>query len=205
MKILIVDDHSVVREGLRRLLANTIDAELFEAESHHMALSVFSAEAPDMVILDLNIPGGGGLTLLRRLLADRPAVRVLIFSMHGDASYVMKAMQAGAFGYVTKSASATELLEAIGKVMEGAHYLQRDLVTELAGSSVWNKGPKSPLSSRELDILRLLAQGNTLHEIANELGASYKTIANSCTGIKEKLMVERTGDLIRVAIEMNAR
>jgi DNA-binding NarL/FixJ family response regulator len=186
VKILIVDDHSVVREGLRRLLANTIDAELFEAESHHMALSVFSAEAPDMVILDLNIPGGGGLTLLRRLLADRPAVRVLIFSMHGDASYVMKAMQAGAFGYVTKSASATELLEAIGKVMEGAHYLQRDLVTELAGSSVWNKGPKSPLSSRELDILRLLAQGNTLHEIANELGASYKTIANSCTGIKER-------------------
>jgi DNA-binding NarL/FixJ family response regulator len=116
----------------------------------------------------------------------------------------MRAMQAGAAGYVTKSASADELMEAISKVAAGARYLQRDLVTDLAGSEVWSKGPKQPLSARELDILRLLAQGKTLSEIAADLGASYKTIANSCTGIKEKLMAESTGDLIRIAVEMHA-
>jgi len=202
-KILLVDDHSVVREGVRRLLATAIDAEIVEASSSETALTVFRAEKPDLVLLDLNLPGGSGLDLLRRILAEGPRTRVLIFSMHSSPAYVMRAMQAGACGYVTKSASADELVEAIRKVAAGSRYLQRDLVTDLASSQVWSKGPKPPLSARELDILRLLAQGNTLSEIAAGLGVSYKTIANSCTGIKEKLMVERTGDLIRIAIEMH--
>ncbi len=204
MKLLIVDDHSVVRAGVRRLLANSIDAVILEANSSDAALKMFSAEQPDLVILDLNLPGSGGLDVLKRIIAEQPRVRVLIFTMHSNASYVMRAMQAGAQGYVTKSASADELLDAIRQVMAGARYLQRDLVTELAASPVWGRGPKTPLSARELDILRLLAQGNTLSEIAANIGVSYKTIANSCTGIKEKLAVERTGDLIRIAIEMHA-
>jgi len=96
------------------------------------------------------------------------------------------------------------LLETNRQVMAGSRYLQRDLVTELAGSAIWTKGPKQALSNRELDIMRLFAQGQTLSEIAAQLGVSYKTIANSCTGIKDKLHVERTGDLIRLAIEMHA-
>jgi DNA-binding NarL/FixJ family response regulator len=203
-KILVVDDHTVVREGVRRLLATAIDADIYEASSSEMAQAVFRAEKPDLVLLDLNLPGGSGLDLLRRILVEEPRTRVLIFSMHSSPAYVMRAMQAGAVGYITKSASADELVEAIQKVAAGGRYLQRDLVTDLAGSEIWTKGPKQPLSARELDILRLLAQGNTLSEIAARLGASYKTIANSCTGIKEKLMVERTGDLIRIAIEMHA-
>jgi len=204
MKILLVDDHTVVRDGVRRLLATAIDAEIFDARSSETAQTVFRAEKPDVVVLDLNLPGGSGLDLLRRILSEEPRTRVLIFSMHSSPAYVMRAMQAGASGYVTKSASADELLEGIKKVAAGGRYLQRDLVVDLAGSVVWTKGPKQPLSARELDILRLLAQGNTLSEIAAQLGASYKTIANSCTGIKDKLMVERTGDLIRIAIEMHA-
>jgi DNA-binding NarL/FixJ family response regulator len=204
MKIVLVDDHIVVREGVRRLLANTIDAEIFDAHSSDTALTVCHAEKPDLVVLDLNLPGGSGLDLLRRLLMLEPRPRVLIFSMHGSPAYVMRAMQTGASGYVTKSANADELVQAIRKVIAGGRYVQRDLMTELAGSEVWTKGPRQPLSARELDILRLLAQGDTLSEIAAQLGASYKTIANSCTGIKEKLMVERTGDLIRLAIEMHA-
>jgi DNA-binding NarL/FixJ family response regulator len=203
IKILLVDDHAVVREGVRRLLATAIDADIYEATSSESAQAVLRAEKPDLVLLDLNLPGGSGLDLLRRILSEEPRTRVLIFSMHGSPAYVMRAMQAGACGYVTKSASADELVEAIQKVAAGGRYLQRDLVTDLAGSGVWSKGAKQPLSARELDILRLLAQGNTLSEIAAQLGASYKTIANSCTGIKEKLMVERTGDLIRIAIEMH--
>ncbi len=204
MKILLVDDHTVVRDGVRRLLATAIDAEIYDASSSEAAQAIFGAEKPELVVLDLNLPGGSGLALLRRLLSMEPRTRVLIFSMHGSPAYVMRAMQAGASGYITKAASADELLEAIQKVAVGGHYLQRDLVTDLAGSEVWTKGAKQPLSARELDILRLLAQGNTLSEIAAQLGVSYKTIANSCTGIKGKLMVERTGDLIRIAIEMHA-
>jgi DNA-binding NarL/FixJ family response regulator len=201
MKILLVDDHTVVREGMRRLLALAMDAEIFDASSSEAAQAVCRAERPDVVVLDLNLPGGSGLDLLRRILCEAPRTRVLIFSMHSSPAYVM---QAGASGYVAKSASADELVEAVQKVAAGGRYLQRDLATDLAGSAVWSKGPKQPLSARELDILRLLAEGNTLSEIAAKLGASYKTIANSCTGIKEKLMVERTGELIRVAIEMHA-
>jgi DNA-binding NarL/FixJ family response regulator len=204
MKILLVDDHTVVREGMRRLLATVIDAEMFDAASSEAAQAIFRVEKPDVVVLDLNLPGGSGLDLLRRLVSEEPRTRVLIFSMHGSPAYVMRAMQAGACGYVTKSASADELVEAIQKVAGGGRYLQRDLVADLAGSGVWGRGPKQPLSAKELDILRLLAQGNTLSQIAAQLGSSYKTIANSCTGIKEKLMVERTGDLIRIAIEMHA-
>ena len=204
MKILLVDDHTVVREGVRRLLAMAMDAEIFDAHSNETARTVFRAEKPDVVVLDLNLPGGSGLDLLRRILSEEPRTRVLIFSMHSSPAYVMRAMQAGACGYVTKSASADELIDAIKKVAAGGRYLQHDLVTDLASSAVWTKGPKQQLSARELDILRLMAQGNTLSEIAAQLGVSYKTIANSCTGIKDKLMVERTGDLIRIAIEMHA-
>ena len=204
MKILLVDDHAVVRDGVRRLLETGINAEVFDASSSEAAQTVFGVEKPDVVVLDLNLPGSSGLVLLRHLLAKEPRTRVLIFSMHSSPAYVMRAMQAGACGYVTKAASADELLEAIQKVAIGGHYLQRDLVTDLACSEIWAKGPRQPLSARELDILRLLAQGNTLSEIAAQLGVSYKTIANSCTGIKGKLMVERAGDLIRVAIEMHA-
>jgi DNA-binding NarL/FixJ family response regulator len=204
MKILLVDDHSVVREGVRRLLATSIEADILDAGSGKSAQAIFAAEKPDVVVLDLNLPGGGGLDLLRRFLNEQPQVRILIFSMHSSAPYVMRAMQAGAYGYITKSASASELLEAIQKVAAGSHYLQGDLVTNLAGSDIWTKGQRPALSAKELDILRLLAQGKTLSEIATELGSPYKTIANSCTGIKNKLMVERTGDLIRIAIEMHS-
>jgi DNA-binding NarL/FixJ family response regulator len=204
MKLLIVDDHSVVREGLRRLLSNAIDAVVLEAHSGETALKILRAEAPEIVILDLNLPGAGGLSVLKTMLDVAPRCRVLIFSMHSNPSYVMRAMQAGALGYVTKSASADEVLEAVRHMLAGSRYLQRDLVTELSASPVWGRGPEQPLSSRELDILRLLAQGNTLSQIAASIGVSYKTIANSCTGIKEKLAVERTGDLIRIAIEMHA-
>ncbi len=204
MKVLIVDDHSVVREGVIRLLANSINGVILEARCSDTALATFRAEQPELVILDLNLPGAGGLEVLKRMLAEAPRTRVLIFSMHSNPSYVMRAMQAGAQGYVTKSASADELLEAIRQVMAGGRYLQRDLVAELTASSVWVGGPKQPLSSRDLDILRLLAQGHTLSEIATRIGVSYKTIANACTGLKEKLSVERTGDLIRMAVEMHS-
>ena len=203
MKLLLVDDHAVVREGVRRLLSVSVEATVIEAETGREALSVFRAEKPEVVILDLNLPGSGGLDLLRRLLIEDPKTRVLIFSMHTTPLYVARALQAGAKGYVSKGAGAEELVEAIKQVMAGGRYVERDLASDLAVNVLGSESGKA-LSARELDIMRLLAKGKGLSDIADALGISYKTVANTCTAIKHKLLVERTSDLIRVAVEMHA-
>jgi two-component system invasion response regulator UvrY len=204
MKILIVDDHSVVREGVRRLLGVFVEAAVLEAGTGKEALALFRTERPDIVVLDLNLPGAGGLDLLKRMLAEEPRARVLIFSMHTTPVYIARALQAGAKGYVSKGASADELVEAIRKVLAGERYVERDLAAELALHTLGPAEPNKALSARELDIMRLLAQGKDLTSIASQLGISYKTVANSCTGIKQKLMVERSSDLIRIAVELHA-
>ena len=204
MKLLLVDDHAVVREGVRRLLSLSIEAMVFEAKTGREALSVFRTEKPEVVILDLNLPGSGGLDLLRRLLIEDPKTKVLIFSMHTTPLYVARALQAGAKGYVSKSAGAEELVEAIRQVINGGRYVERDLASDLAVNMLGSDGSGKALSARELDIMRLLAKGKGLSEIADALGISYKTVANTCTAIKHKLLVERTSDLIRLAVEMHA-
>ena len=204
MKVLLVDDHTVVREGVRRLLSVVADAVVLEAGTGKEALTVFRAEKPEMIILDLNLPGAGGLDLLKRLLIEDARTRVLIFSMHTTPVYVARALQAGAKGYVSKGASADELVEAIRKVMAGERYVERDLAAELALNVLDSNESGKALSARELDIMRLLAKGKGLSDIADQLGISYKTVANTCTAIKQKMLVERTSDLIRVAVELHA-
>jgi DNA-binding NarL/FixJ family response regulator len=201
---LLVDDHAIVREGVIRLLSLSVEAEVVEAKSGREALAVFRAEKPEVVILDLNLPGSGGLDLLRRLLIEDPKVKVLIFSMHTTPLYVARALQAGAKGYVSKGAGAEELVDAIQQIIAGGKYVEKDLAADLAVSVLGSDESGKPLSARELDIMRLLAKGKGLSDIADALGISYKTVANTCTGIKHKLLVERTSDLIRVAVEMHA-
>ena len=204
MKLLLVDDHTVVREGVRRLLSVSVDVTVIEATTGREALTVFRQEKPEVVILDLNLPGSGGLDLLRRLLIEDSKTRVLIFSMHTTPLYVARALQAGAKGYISKSAGADELVEAIRQVMAGGRYVERDLAADLAVNVLGLGESGKALSARELDIMRLLAKGKGLSDIADALGISYKTVANTCTAIKHKLLVERTSDLIRVAVEMHA-
>ncbi len=190
---------------MRRLLSVFVDAVVFlEAATILEALSVFRAEHPDVVILDLNLPGAGGLDLLKRLLIEDPRVRVLVFSMHTTALYVARALQTGAKGYISKSASAEELVEAIHQVMGGGRYVERELAADLALNVFGSDDPGKTFSARELAIMRLLAKVKSLSGIADTLGISYKTVANACTGIKHKLLVQRTSDLIRLAVEMHA-
>jgi two-component system invasion response regulator UvrY len=203
MKLLLVDDHTVVREGVRRLLSSFLNADIHEATSCQAALALFRAERPNLVVLDLNLPGAGGLDLMRRLLADEPAARILIFSMHTAHIYVLRAMQAGAFGYVSKGASATEFVTAVRKVIGGTRYIESELATGLAVRQFDGNDPRETLSARELDVMRLLAQGRGLSDISVMLGLSYKTVANACTALKQKLSVERTAELIRIAVEMH--
>jgi two-component system, NarL family, invasion response regulator UvrY len=198
MKILIVDDHAIVRDGLSRLLTADGDHEVRLAATGREALILARSFRPALVILDLNLPGLGGLELLRRLVAIE-AGKILVLSMHAEPLYARRSLEAGAHGYVSKNAAPDELLTAVRRVAAGGRYIEAEIAQALAlGAGVETLDALSP---RELEIMRLLAAGSSLAEIAEALGASYKTIANTCTLIKSKLGVARTADLVRLAIE----
>jgi DNA-binding NarL/FixJ family response regulator len=168
VKILIVDDHPIVRAGLRRLLTADAGFEVREAASGREALSLFREQQPTLVILDLNLPGIGGLEVLARLKAVSPDARVLVLSMHDDETHVTRALRAGAAGYLTKNAPPEELLEAIGRVAEGHTYIEREIAEGLVFASIRSSSdPLKDLSSRDLEILRLLAEGRSLSQIAD--------------------------------------
>lgn len=203
MKLLVVDDHAVVREGLRRLLSAFLDVSIVEAASSREAITLFRTECPDLVLLDINLPGFGGLDLLHRLMLIEPAARVLMLSMHVNPIYVARALEAGARGYISKGAKADELVEAVRIVAGGGRYIEHEIASELALSLMSAGDATKDLSARELDIMRLLAQGKNLNAISQDLGISYKTVANICTAIKQKMMVESTSELIKLAVEMH--
>jgi two-component system, NarL family, invasion response regulator UvrY len=200
VRILIVDDHPIVRTGLRRLLASEPGCEIREAADGKEALRLFKAHHPALVVLDLNLPGLGGLeTIVRLRRADRGA-RILVLSMHDDPIHVTRALRAGAAGYVSKAAAPEEIVTAVRRVANGHTYLEHEIAEELAFSNLRERSPLQDLSSRDLEILRLLAAGCSLPQIADTLGISYKTVANNCSQIKGKLGASGTADLIRIAI-----
>jgi DNA-binding NarL/FixJ family response regulator len=201
MKVLIVDDHPIVRAGLRRLLAAEPGMELAEAASGHEAMTLVRSFQPDVMILDLNLPGVGGFDIIARLARDTPRPRILVLSMHDDPIFAMRALEAGADGYVSKNAPPTQILEALARLAKGQNYVGEELAQQLA---LWNlrtrQHPLKDLSRRDLDILRLLGEGRSLQQIADALGIGYKTVANNCAQIKAKLGVSRTAELIRFAV-----
>jgi DNA-binding NarL/FixJ family response regulator len=201
MKILIVDDHVVVREGIRRLLGTLPHAEILEAGSASEALALFRKEAPTVVVLDVHLNGSSGLELLPRLKAEDRNAKIVMFTMHAEPSYAARAIRAGAMGYVSKSAGADELVAAIKSVAEGERYVDRELASDLVFGPSTGVDPFEELSNREMEILRLLGEGKSLSQIASTFGIAYKTVANSCTRLKEKLGLERTADLIRISIQ----
>jgi DNA-binding NarL/FixJ family response regulator len=202
MKILLVDDHAVVRSGLRNLLTSVSDACIVEAATGRDALLRLRQERPDLVLLDLNLPGIGGLELLRRMLAEDQSARILVLSMHAEPLYASRAMELGARGYLSKNASAEELLTAVRRIAEGGRYIENEIAQELALQSASPRGGLRDLTDRDIEIMRLLAEGSSLAEIADALGIGYKTVANSCSQIKAKLGVTRTNDLVRLAMTL---
>jgi two-component system invasion response regulator UvrY len=198
MKILIVDDHVVVREGVRRLLSTMSEVILFEASSTRDGLALFKSERPDLVLLDLSLSNSSGLELLRRLLLEDRDARILFLSMHTEPIYVARALEAGARGFVSKTASPGELLAAVQEVAGGGRYVERELAAQLVTSRYGRTDPLQKLTTRELDIARLLAEGQSFSTIAETLGVTYKTIANACSIIKSKLELERTSDVVRL-------
>jgi len=199
MRILLVDDHVIVRSGLRNLLNAAGETEITEAANGREALLRLRQERPDLVLLDLNLPGLGGLELLRRMLQEDRSARIVVLSMHAEPLYVWRAMEIGACGYLSKNASADELLRAVRRAAEGGRYIENEIAQELALRSLAPEGGLQDLTERDLEIMRLLAEGMSLAEIADALGLGYKTVANACSQIKAKLGVARTSDLVRLA------
>lgn len=200
MKILLVDDHAVVRAGLRRMLAMVSDDEILEAATGRESLAIARAQSLDLIIVDLNLPELGGVELVARL-RQIGATPILVLSMHAEPLYVTRALDAGAQGYVSKNASPDELLTAIRRTAAGGRYVEQEIAQALALQTTTPAGSLAQLAPRELEILRQLAAGKSLSEIADALGLGYKTIANNCSLIKTKVGVTRTTDLLRLALE----
>lgn len=198
MKILMVDDHAIVRTGLRKLLGMVQEAQVFEATTGREALGLARVHTLDLIILDLNLPELGGIELLSRL-RQAAAAPILVLSMHAEPLYASRALAAGAQGYVSKNASPDDLLTAIRRVAGGGRYIE----PEIAQNMILDSPPAAlaQLTPRDLEILRHLAAGKSLGEIADALGLGYKTIANNCSLIKTKLGVSKTSDLLRLAFE----
>lgn len=201
MKILLVDDHAVVRAGVRRLLASESAISILEAETSHDAVEIWRRERPNLIILDLTLTDSSGLELLRRLIQLDKGAKILVLSMHSEPVYAARALQSGARGYVSKSAGADEFVNAVRQVGKGGHYVEREIAAELAVAKYSQKSPLDQLTTREIDILRLLGQGKSYAQIAAAVGVSYKTVANTSSLLKQKLAVETTADLIRLSIE----
>jgi DNA-binding NarL/FixJ family response regulator len=200
MNVLLVDDHVIVRDALKRLLGSFADCRIEQATDGAEATALAARRRFDLIILDLNLPQLGGIELLRRL-RQTGSHPILVFSMHAELIYVTRALEAGAHGYVSKNAAPDELLTAIRRVAGGGRYIENELAQALALETASPLNGLEKLSARDIEILRLLAAGRSLTEIADALGLRYKTVANLCSQIKTKLGVARTTDLVRLALE----
>lgn len=201
--VMLVDDHAVVRAGYRMLLAQTGNIEVVaEAERGEEACQHYLDRRPEVTVMDLNLPGIGGLAALRRILGRAPEAKVLMFSIHDELVYVARALEAGAKGYITKSCAPELLVEAVVRVARGEPFLEPEIAQKLAFQSVArNESLNSinSLSAREFDVFCLLAKGLSTREAAEELRLGYKTVSNYASLIKEKLNVGSTGELVRLA------
>jgi two-component system invasion response regulator UvrY len=198
MKILIIDDHAVLRAGLRQVLQAALGADLREAGSADEAVAEATSFRPALAVLDINLPGRTGLSVIPALCAL--GVHVVVLSAFSEPVYAQRALEAGAHGYVTKSASPELLIAALQAAAEGRRFIEPDVAQELALRHVAAGGKLDRLSERELEILRLLGAGRSLNEIAGTLKISYKTVANTASLMRAKLGATRMADLIRLAI-----
>jgi two-component system, NarL family, invasion response regulator UvrY len=201
--VLLVDDHAVVRAGYRRLLESDPHVTVVgEATSSIEALHFDRELRPDVVVLDIALPGVSGMETLRRILAKRPAAQVLIFSMYDDAIYATRALSAGALGYVSKASAPELLVDAVRAVAEGRQYVSPDVCQSMSEVSNRTSELAQSLSGREHEVLRLLSQGYDLSEVGKRLGISAKTVANLQTSIKQKLGASSALQLLIMARQL---
>jgi two-component system, NarL family, invasion response regulator UvrY len=206
VRILIVDDHPIVRHGLKSELSRASDVKVVdEAADGNEAIAKARSSKPDLVLLDLALPGKTGLEVLKQLRAEMPHIRVLILSTYPEKQYAVRCLKNGAQGYLTKASASEELLSAIRKVMRGGKYVSASLADLLAAEIVsdGSKLPHETLSDREFQVLCLLGKGKTVSQIASDLSLSLSTINTYRAHILEKMNLENTAQIIRYVVDNN--
>jgi len=202
--VLIVDDHPMVRRGLRETLSAETDITVTaEAERSEEVVALLGTAHSDVVLLDLSLPGRGGIEVLKDIRHGFPHIRVLIVSTHDESQYAVRAMRAGAAGYLTKTSPPEELVRAVRQLMRTGRYISEEVGAALAQFAQDDRPgpPHERLSDREHEVLRLLTAGKTVSDIANELSLSVKTVSTYRSRLVEKLGVRTTSDLVRYALE----
>ncbi|GAB6140006.1 response regulator transcription factor [Methylosoma difficile] len=203
IKVILVDDHAVVRAGFKMLLASEAGIDVVaEAERGEAACQLYLQHQPDVLVLDLSMPGIGGLETIRRICLRDSQAKILVFSVHDEGVYINRAMNAGAKGYISKSSAPSVLVQAIQTLAAGGSYWETALNKNLpeADSEMDYKAVVERLSTREFDIFLLLAKGLTVQKIADELCLGYKTVANYGTQIRSKLQVSTVAELAHIAL-----
>jgi DNA-binding NarL/FixJ family response regulator len=199
IRVLLADDHKIVRDGLRGILARTGDIEVAaEAADGDQALALVRAAEYDVAVLDMSMPGFSGLDLIKRLAIERPRLRMLVLSMHGEEQYAARVLKAGAAGYLNKDSAAELLVGAIRKLAAGGVHIGDAAAASLLGAG---QGGHRALSDREFEVLRLLVDGKSPSDIAEQLHLSVKTVSTHKTRVLEKLGLRTTAELVRYALE----
>lgn len=203
IRVVIADDHQILREGLKQLLDTAGDIEVIgEAADGSGTLERVRNETFDVLVLDLSMPGRSGMDLIRLVVDERPRLRVLVLSMHHEQQYAVRAIRAGAAGYLTKETASSDLVAAIRKVAAGGAYITPAVAEQLALDAMPGSRPSTheTLSDREFDVFRLLVAGESVSTIADRLNLSSKTISTHKARLMEKLGVASTADLVRYAM-----
>ena len=203
IRVLVADDHKLVRDGLKGILGAAQGIEVAaEAASGDEALALVRAREFDVALVDLSMPGLAGIDLIKRLRLERPKLRILVLSMHGEQQYATRALKAGAAGYLTKDAAAEQLVSALRKVAAGGVAISDATAANLLASARGGElPPHSLLSDREFEVFRLLAAGRTPTEIAEQLHLSVKTVSTHKAHLQRKLGLSSTAALVRYALE----
>jgi two-component system, NarL family, invasion response regulator UvrY len=204
IKILIADDHVLIREGLRKILKEAPDMSVIsEAQNAREVFERLKENSPDVVVLDISLPGKSGLEILKDLKQEKPDIPVLILSMHPEDRFAVRALKAGAAGYVTKESAAQDLIKAIRKVVQGRKYVSAALAEKLAFDleASTGKALHELLSDREYQVMCMIAAGKTVKEISAELFLSISTVNTYRARILEKMNMKTDAELIRYAIE----
>jgi DNA-binding NarL/FixJ family response regulator len=203
IRVIIADDHTILREGLKQLLQAASDIEVVgEAVDGNEALQRVRATELDVLLLDLSMPGRSGMELIKLVKSEKPRVRVLVLSMHGEHQYAVRAIKAGASGYLTKDSAATQLLSAIRKVAGGGAFISAEVAEQLAlGAMPAVEGlPHTALSDREYQVFRMLVDGKGISEIADALNLSVKTVSTHKARLMQKMGMSTQTELIRYAL-----
>jgi DNA-binding NarL/FixJ family response regulator len=202
-KVLIVDDHPVVLSGCRALFAGDASVKIEEAGDAKSGHRAFTQKKPDVTVIDINLPDVSGFELMRRIRKDDPDAKIILFSMNDDPAFVVRAVELGAQGYVSKGDDPRVLVKAVRKVAAGDNFISPQLAEAVTFSGAAIKAnPASQMTARELEILRLLGRGDKIVEVAHALKISYKTVANTTSLMKRKLGAKNHSDLIRIAVEI---